>query len=134
MKSSKPLIFLIVFFCVVTALIIYRYELLLTKVRTETLLENRSGGTSQDRKYTDAEIVALIRGSKEYLGDSVTISDNGDLQSGNQRLQGTIRAVVTSNDNMDVVKGAMAANKLPVQYNIYVLAATYYRRQYLEGH
>ncbi len=128
------MIFLIVFFCIVTALIIHRYELLLTKVRAETHFENVPGGAPHDKKYTAAEIVALIRASKEYLGDSVTIFDNGDIMSGNEKLQGTIRAVVTSKDNMEVVKGAMTVNKLPIQYNIYVLAATYYRRQYLGGH
>jgi hypothetical protein len=134
MKSSKPLIFLIVFFSIVTWLIVRRYELLLAKTRAETHFENVSGGAPHDKKYTAAEIVALIKGSKEYLGDSITIFDNGEMKSDNGKFQGTISAVITSKDNMDMVKGAMASNKLPIQYNIYVLAATYYRRQYPQGH
>lgn len=134
MKGSKPLIFLIVFFSIVTWLIIRRYELLLAKTRAETHFENVTGGAPHDKKYTAPEIIALIKDSKEYLGDSITIFDNGEIRSGNEKLQGTINAVIGSKDNMDVVKAAMAGNKLPIQYNIYVLAATYYRRQYPEGH
>ena len=134
MKGSKPLIFLIVFFSIVTGLIVYRYELLLTRVRAETHFENVTGGAAHDKKYTAAEIVTLIKASKEYLGDSITIFDNGEMRSGNEKLQGTIHAVISSKDNMDVVKAAMAGNKLPIQYNIYTLAATWYRQQYPAGH
>jgi len=52
------------------------------------------------------------------------------MKSSNGKFQGTIHAVISSKDNMDIVTGNMNVNKLPVQYNIYVLSATYYRDQY----
>ena len=134
MKSSKPLIFLIVFFSIVVWLIVHRYEVLLAKTRAESYFENVPGGYPHDKKYTAAEIISLIKGSKEYLGDSITIFDNGEMRSENRKFQGTIKAIISSKSNMDGVKAAMAENKLPIQYNIYTLAATYYRQQYHEDH
>jgi hypothetical protein len=134
MKSSRPLIFVIAFFSVVLALVVYRYELLLDKVRQETHFENVPGGAAHEKKYSADEIIGLIKGAKEYLGDTVTIFDNGEMKSSNSRFQGTIHAVLTSPDNMAMVKGSMGTNKLPIQYNIYVLAATYYRQQYPDAH
>jgi hypothetical protein len=134
MKSAKPLIFTVAFFIILIGLIIYRYELQLDQARKETHFESVPGGAPHDQKYTADEIIDLIKKSKEYLGDTVTIFDNGEMKTSNSRLQGTIAAVIGSKDNMDMVKSSMSANKLPIQYNIYVLAATYYRGQYNESH
>jgi hypothetical protein len=134
MKNSKPLTFTVAFFIVVIGLIIYRYEHLLDNVRKEVHFENVPGGASYDKKYSAAEIVELIRKSKEYLGDTVTIYENGKIATSNGRLQGTINAVIGSKANMDMVLGAGQTNRLPIQYNIYVLAATYYRQQYHLDH
>jgi hypothetical protein len=130
MKTARPLIFTIFFFCVVLILVIYRYEKLLKEVRKENLVENVAGGYPSAKKYTAGGIITLIKGCKEYLGDSITIFDNGQMSTSNGQFQGTINAVLSNKDNMDVVMANMETNRLPVQYNIYVLAATYYRQQY----
>lgn len=130
MKTARPLIFIIFLFCVVLALVIYRYEKLLVEVRKETHFENVTGGAPLPKQYTAGEIIALIKGSKEYLGDSITIFANGQMSTSNGQFQGTINSVLSSPDNMDMVKYNMGNNKLPIQYNIYILAATYYRQQY----
>lgn len=130
MKTAKPLIFTIVVFSIVLGLVIYRYERLLKEVRQETHFEPVAGGFPANKKYSAAEIVALIKASKDYLGDSITIFDNGQMNSSNGKFQGTINAVISTKENMDMVKANMDANKLPIQYNIYALAATYYRQQY----
>lgn len=129
-KTRKLFFFIITFFIVLIALIIYRYERLLVQTRKEVRFDSVAGGSPGARQFNAQEIIALIRQSKEYLGDSVTIFENGDMKSNNNKFQGTIQAVISSKDNMDVVKSNMASNKLPLQYNIYVLAATYYRNQY----
>lgn len=74
----------------------------------------------------------MIKSSKEYLGDSITIYENGKIQSSNEKFFGTINAVLESEANMALVKSNCNANNLPLQYNIYVLAATFYRQQYPE--
>jgi hypothetical protein len=130
MKNSKPLIFTIIFFTVTIALIIYRYEKLLVQVRQETHFDSVAGGLPSSRKYTAAEIVEIIKNSKEYLGDTISIFDNGQINSSNGKFQGTINAVISSKDNMDLVRGSMETNKLPIQYNIYALASVYYLQQY----
>jgi hypothetical protein len=132
MKTARPLIFTIVIFCIILMLVIYRYEKLLVEVRKETHFENVAGGYPSAKKYTAGEIIALIRGCKEYLGDSITIFDNGQMSTSNSKFQGTINGVLSSKDNMAIVKADMESNRLPIQYNIYTLAATYYRQQYPE--
>ena len=129
-KNYKLLFFIIGFFIILITLIIYRYEKLLDEARAETVFEHVAGGTSGLKLSNAQEIINLIRNSKEYLGDSITIFENGEIKSSNDKFQGTIQAVIGSKDNMDMVKGSMAGNKLPIQYNVYVLAATFYRNQY----
>lgn len=129
-KNHKLFFFVVGFFTILIVLIIYRYEKLLTQAHEEMSLEHATGGTSTTTSYDSKQIIALIRSSKEYLGDSITILDNGAMKSSNSKFQGTIQAVISSKDNMDMVRSSMVGNKLPIQYNIYVLAATYYRNQY----
>ena len=88
------------------------------------------GGVSSERKYNAQEIIHLISSSPVYLGDTITIFDNGEMQSSLRRFQGTINSVLNSKPNMDIVMDQMETNKLPVQYNVYLLAAQYYRQQY----
>lgn len=128
-KIHKLLVFIIGFFIILIGLIIYRYEKLLEQTRAEVSFGRVEGGATL-KKYNAHEIISLIRSSKEYLGDSITIFDNGEMQSSNAKFQGTIQAVIHSGDNMSMVKSSMAVNRLPIQYNIYVLAATFYRNQY----
>ena len=126
--TIKAYLFTIGVFLILIALIICRYEKLLTSVRTENVA--RVEGGSHDKRYTASEIIALIKASKEYLGDSVTVFDDGQIRTGNGQFQGTINAVTGSTANMDVVRSNMGTNNLPIQYNIYLLAAQYYRQQY----
>jgi hypothetical protein len=126
-KESKLILFTIICFSVAIGLIVYRYEGLLKSAEKAGQLQESAATT---KKYTASEIIQLIKTSKEYIGDSVTILDNGDLLSSNGKFQGTISAIVNGKDNMNAVNMNTAVNKLPVQVNIYQLAATYYRMQY----
>lgn len=129
-KTRKLLFFIIGFFVILIALIIYRYEKLLIQTRKEVTFNHVTGGSPGSIQFNAQQIISLIRNNKEYIGDSITIFDNGEMKSSNEKFQGTIQAVISSNDNMDMVKSSMENNKLPIQYNIYVLAATFYRNQY----
>ena len=126
-RESKLLLFTIICFSVAIILIIYRYEGLLKSAEKAGEAEVSAPAA---KKYAAAEIIQQIKTSKEYLGDSVTILDNGDLLSSNGKFQGTISAIVNGRDNMNTVKINTQVNKLPLQVNIYRLAATYYRMQY----
>ncbi len=126
-RESKFLLFTIICFSVAIILIIYRYEGLLKSAEKSGEVK---ASAPVAKTYAVAEIIQLIKSSKEYLGDSVTILDNGDLLSSNGKFQGTISAIVNGKDNMNAVNLNTAVNKLPVQVNIYQLAATYYRMQY----
>jgi hypothetical protein len=130
-KPYKLLLFTILVSSVTIAIVVYRYEHLLARYKKqEQNLGAVPGGRPSDKQYTAAEIIDLIKKTKEYLGDSITIFDNGDILSSNSKFQGTIRAVIESKDNMDIVRNNAKTNRLPLQYNVYVLAATYYRQQY----
>jgi len=130
-KEYKLATFVFIVFVLTTGFLVYRYETLLRKAKdNDTLFQPVEGGTAIATKYSAPEIIGLIRKSKEYLGDSVTIFENGEITSTNGKFQGTLKAVITSDANMELVKSNMQYNKLPLQYNIYVLAATFYRQQY----
>lgn len=130
-KPYKLLLFTIIISVVTIAIIVYRYEQLLSRQeKQEQNLGAVPGGTPSNKQYTAAEIIDLIKKSKEYLGDSITIFDNGDITTSNGKFQGTIKAVIESKDNMDIVRNNAKTNRLPLQYNVYILAATYYRQQY----
>jgi hypothetical protein len=128
--SLKAYIFTVGALLLLTALVIYRYEKLLHTIRYEKANGPVAGGAPSNKRYTAAGIIALIRSSKEYLGDSITLFDNGQIHSNNDRFQGTINGVTGSSANMDIVISHTGSNNLPIQYNIYVLAAQYYRQQY----
>ena len=131
-KQTKLIVFTILVSVVTILIIVYRYELLLKELKKPQNLGAVKGGTPFDKEYTAAEIISLIRSSKEYIGDSIIIFDNGNISSSNGKFQGTLQAVIDSKDNMDLVKSNMNSNRLPLQYNIYILAAIYYRQQYSE--
>jgi hypothetical protein len=115
----------------VEGLTIFRYERLMkSREREMKKWQAVAGGISSIKKYTASDIIRLIRSSPQWLGDSITIFDNGDMLSSLGRFQGTINNVLGSKSNMDVVQGQMQTNKLPFQYNAYILAAQYYRQQY----
>ena len=133
-KPYKLLLFTIIIFSVALAVIVYRYEFLISKYKEEQQktqnLGSVKGGAASDKEYTAPEIIELIKESNEYIGDTVTIFDNGDIVTSNSKFQGTIMAVINSKDNMDIVRNNAKTNRLPLQYNVYILAATYYRQQY----
>lgn len=128
--AIKTYLFTVGALLLLIGLIIYRYEKLLAKTPAGPGLERVAGGAPAMRHFTAAEMITLIKNSKAYLGDSITILDNGQVHSNNYKFQGTINAVVNSRANMDIVQSQTGSNNLPIQYNIYVLAAQYYRDQY----
>jgi predicted membrane protein len=133
-RQTRLFLFTILAFSLAIVLIVYRYEYLLKEYRKPQTpdLGRVAGGKPTSKQYMAAEIIEMIRKSKEYIGDSITIFDNGDITSSNEKLQGTIAAVLNSKDNMNIVYSNANTNKLPLQYNVYVLAATYYRQQYAD--
>jgi len=130
-RDRKLLIFTLILSLLSIALIIYRYEKLLVTERKEfTVMQKVIGGVSLNKEYSAEEIISLIKKDPGYLGDSITIFENGEMLSSNSKFQGTINAVLNSKENMNIVTGEMKNNKLPLQYNIYKLAAAYYKQQY----
>jgi hypothetical protein len=130
-KETKIISFVVVVSIAAIALVIFRYEkLLIDKEREHKAMTKIPGGVAIKTEYTAQEINDLIKKSPEYLGDSITIFENGDMVSSNGKFNGTIQAVITNDGNMGIVKSNMQSNKLPLQYNIYRLAAYYYRQQY----
>lgn len=132
-KETRIILFIVVVSITAIALVIFRYEkLLIDKDKEHKATIKIPGGVAIKTDYTAQEIIELIKRSPEYLGDSVTIFENGDMVSTNGKFNGTIQAVITNDGNMGMVKNNMQSNKLPLQYNIYRLAAYYYRQQYPE--
>jgi hypothetical protein len=130
-RDRKLLIFTLILSLLSIALIIYRYEKLLITERKEfTVMQKVIGGVSLNKQYSAEEIISLIKKDPGYLGDSITIFENGEMLSSNGQFQGTINAVLNSKENMNIVTGEMKNNKLPLQYNVYKLAAAYYKQQY----
>lgn len=130
-KETKIILFVVAVAITAIALVIFRYEkILIDKDRDHKATIKIPGGVAIKSDYTAQEIIDLIKKSPEYLGDSVTIFENGDMVSSNGKFNGTIQAVLTNDGNMGIVKSNMQSNKLPLQYNIYRLAAYYYRQQY----
>lgn len=132
MNYKKLFYFSIILSVSVLLAVIFRYEELLSKQKKQDLLPAVQGGALSGKVYSSSEIIKLIAASKEYIGDSITIFDNGEILSANGKFQGTINAVIHSEENMEIVHANTSTNKLPLQYNVYVLAATYYRQQYPE--
>lgn len=130
-KDRKLLIFVVILSVSAISLIIYRYEKLIhTETKSVLALQKIIGGVSLNKEYTAQEIIELIKQSPEYLGDSITIFENGEILSSNGKFQGTILAVLNSKENMNIVAGEMKTNKLPIQFNVYKLASAYYKAQY----
>ena len=130
-RETKIILFIVIVSFVAIALVVYRYEKLLVDKERDHKINNKiRGGVAVKTDYTAQEIIALIKNSAEYLGDSVTIFENGDMVSSNGKFNGTLQAVISNDGNMGIVRNNMRSNKLPLQYNIYELAAVYYKRQY----
>jgi hypothetical protein len=130
-REPKIILFVVIVSFVAIALVVYRYEKLLVDKERDHKVNNKiQGGIAIKTDYTAQEIVSLIKNSAEYLGDSITIFENGDMVSSNGKFNGTLQAVISNDGNMGIVRNNMRSNKLPLQYNIYELAAIYYKRQY----
>lgn len=119
-KYQKLLIFVVILWLFSLYLLSIYYE---RQIASERKIK---GGMKKE--YTANDILTMIKNSKEYIGDSVTIFENGDITTNNFKLQGTIGHVL--NNDKEYVKGITTANHLPFQYNLYCLAAGYYRSQY----
>ncbi len=127
----KVFVFVTLVLMMIEGLTVFRYERLIkSREREMKKWQEVVGGVSSNKKYTASDIIRLIRSSPQWLGDTVTIFDNGDMLSSLGRFQGTINSVMSSKPNLDIVQGQMQTNKLPFQYNVYILAAQYYRQQY----
>ena len=132
-KETKLILFIALVAFVAIALVVYRYEkLLIDRERAYQGSTKIRGGVVIKTDYTAQEIISLIKNCPEYLGDSITIFENGEMRSSNDKFNGTLQAVISDQSNMEIVKNNMLSNKLPLQFNIYQLAAVYYRRQYPE--
>ncbi|MBC7903451.1 MAG: hypothetical protein H7Y27_08505 [Gemmatimonadaceae bacterium] len=128
-KESKIVAFTIIMSIGVISLLVFRYEKLLRQQKKQTVLPAVSGGQTT-KIFSANEIIKLITASKEYIGDTITIKADGQIFSSNEKFQGTLQQVIEQEDNMQMVMSTTSKNGLPVQYNVYVLAATWYRQQY----
>ena len=79
--------------------------------------------------FTLDSIVHLIKLDPDYLGDSISISAEGSITSNNEAMNGTIREVQTNNENLIAIFQKTQENNLPLPYNVYKLAAQYYKMQ-----
>ena len=130
-KESKIIFFVILVAIVAVALVIFRYEkILIGKERDLKQATKVPGGVVIKEEYTASDILTLIKNSPEYLGDSVTIFESGEMVSSNDKFNGTLNNVMTNEGDMNMVKANMKTNKLPLQYNVYRIAAYYFRQQY----
>jgi hypothetical protein len=130
-REAKIILFVIIVAFIAIALVVFRYEKLLVDKERDYKLDNKiPGGVAIKTDYTAQEIIDLIKKCPEYLGDSITIFENGEMISSNDKFNGTINAVINNDGNMNIVRGNRRNNKLPLQFNIYQLAAIYYRQQY----
>jgi hypothetical protein len=129
-KETKILLFTVLFFLVVISGIIFHYEGKLKNLKSDSSTTAKTETTNAPKSLTPAEIIEKIKASPEYIGDSIFIFEDGSITSSNSKFQGTINAVINEPENMNIVKSNGAINRLPDQYNIYILAATYYRRSY----
>ena len=129
-RQRKIIVFLILLNIVSVSLVVFRYEKLIETMQPHPTVATVEAPQTIEKKYSAAEITELITNSKEYIGDTVIISPTGDLSSSNSKFRGTLNAVRDSKANMDLVRSQTSTNKLPLQYNIYIVAATFYREQY----
>ncbi|MEJ7739650.1 MAG: hypothetical protein WKF97_19670 [Chitinophagaceae bacterium] len=130
-KEKKIVLFVIIVAITAIFLLIYRYEKLLIEREMDYKELNKIiDGVKIKHDYTKSEIINLIKAIPEYLGDSLTIYENGEMTSSNEKFNGTLKAVINSSGNMEMVKNEMKLNNLPLQYNIYRMAAGFYRTQY----
>src|ERR1700748_3868470 len=83
----KAYLFTVAALLLLTALVIYRYEKILKKIHDERNFVRVQGGAPVPKPYTAAGIIALIKSSKSYLGDSITIFENGEIHSSNGSFQ-----------------------------------------------
>jgi len=129
-KETRVLIITCLFFLAVIAGIVIRYERLLKGLRTEGADTVKTEEKNAPKTLTPAEIIEKIKVAPEYIGDSIFIFEDGSISSSNTKFQGTLNAVINSQENMNIVKSNGSINRLPDLYNIYILAAVYYRRSY----
>jgi hypothetical protein len=126
---NKIATFILLLSLMVLGLTVFRYERIIRSLKSE-LKQKKIANADLAAKFSNKDIIELIRKSPRYLGDTVTINPSGQLLSSNGKFQGTINAVTDHEENMVVVEDAQRRNQLPLQFNIYELAAGYYRSQY----
>src|SRR4051812_18612742 len=103
-NQKKIIVFLLLLNITSVVLVVYRYERILSGLtEAGTQVTPVEGGT-KIKTYTAEEIKSLIKGSKEYIGDSIIIYENGTLSTNNSKFQGTLNAVTSSDANMELVK------------------------------
>jgi hypothetical protein len=123
-NHQKLLIFVIIVALIAQYLVVTYYE---RRIASDNKIK---GGRKIE--YTADDILTLIKKSPEYIGDSVVIYEDGTLVTNNAKFQGTINSVLSVQANVDGLKQETASNKLPYLFNVYKLAAYYYRGQYPE--
>jgi len=80
------------------------------------------------KQYTAQEIVQMIKELPEYIGDSVRITRNGKVISDNDKIQGTIRAILAHNSEGIAIEAENT--KIPFQVLLYRNAAIHYKVQF----
>ena len=129
-KEKKVVIFILLLSTLVISLVVIRYEMLIKGKEGIVIERSNVRGGKILKEYNAQETLDLIYSNPNYIGDTITIYENGEMYSSNQKMNGTLNAVTSSEGNMSMVKNDMKTNKLPLHYNIYNIAAIFYRQQY----
>ncbi|HEY4149900.1 MAG TPA: hypothetical protein VGM41_13265 [Chitinophagaceae bacterium] len=79
-KETKLLVFTVIISVVAIVLIVARYERLLKLAKDGKQLAPVAGAAASVNNYTASGIIGLIKKDKEYIGDSITIFDDGKMR------------------------------------------------------
>ncbi len=126
-KEKKTLLLTIILSVMVCSCLLFYYQEILGNARSLY-----GPGSNLKQTYTTAEIVDLIKQQANYLGDSLTVFEDGSIKSNFPSFQGTIDHVSQNPaDNKEVV-AQMKAFRLPKPVVVYNLAAHFYLLEHPE--
>jgi hypothetical protein len=127
-KHTRIVLFILLLSLFLVVLVIGYYE---KKIANMTSIRIK-GGVSLNKEFTADEIISMIKKSPMYIGDSITIYENGEIVSSNPKFQGTLNHVANNDADKKNIERESSKNHLPFIYNLYVTSAYFYRNQFAE--
>ena len=138
MEKNNRILTILITSLISIAAVVFVYEVLLKKNTAQESAVTEAGDGmptvigGRKSAYTVDEVISMIKRDKVYLGDSITIFDNGDLKSSNPKFQGTIDAILKVESNVKGLNEQARTTKIPFLFHLYIFSATIYREQYPE--